>query len=337
MNRCTRCGATSTLARCPICGSMELAPLPTAAPATATTPDDLFRPVSDAGASVPPLPATPPLPPPLMPPGEPSRAFAPPPAYAAVPPAGLPPQAPAGFPASPAPSLPPGPPRSGKRTGIILGCLAGAVVVLALVLAYVLGAFNGPRDAVAPAPQAPSTPTASTSPGSSIPTSISSSTAPAPTSMASTPRSAPTSASTSGSVITDPSQAQAELTRLADTGRAQVSFDGRWVAQLASKYDGVTDPQLTAMNGSHTFRFPDILNEHLTLQRSAPAGTQVVLLRSTDYGKRSVVNGQPLWVTMALRPEFTSEAAVQSWCAQRYPAVSGKDLKNICMPNRLNP
>ena len=325
MNTCTRCGATTSMTRCPFCGSSAMTPPRSpATPASPTIFHDLYRTDPPAGPSGAPQPwsTAPPAGQQSSPAARHRAAEQQPAAWAPHPDST--PQPPAPGPTAAAPDR--------KPRGLIIGIGAAAVVAL-IALVWAFGVFTRPQQAVAPPQQAPATPSTSPSPApsSAAPSSAASSSAAPATTEPSPP------ASSAPSVITDPAQAQAKLAELADTGRGQVSFDGRWVAQLASKYDGVTDPQLTAMNGSHTFRFPDILNEHQTLQRSAPPDTQVVLLRSTDYGKRTVVNGQPLWVTMAVRADFTSEAAVQSWCAQRYPAVSGKDLKNICMPNRLAP
>ncbi len=357
MNTCTRCGATSSLPRCPFCGSAEMTLARStspggAAPATPASPtafDDIYR-AAPAVAPAAPRPGAAHEPTSQQSAADQQRAaWAAQPGYGgAVPPhpgqraphptgPPLPGAAPTahGAPQPSAASAAPPPPAAGTRpVGLIIGICAAAVAAL-VALALAFGVFNKPQQAVAPPAQPPTTPSATSAGPTSAPTSAAPSTTPSSAPPASTPTSAP--ATSAPSVITDPAQAQAKLSELADAGRGEVSFDGRWVAQLASKYDGVTDPQLTAMNGGHTFRFPDILNEYQMLQRSAPADTQVVLLRSTDYGKRTVVNGQPLWVTMAVRPDFTSEAAVQSWCAQRYPAVTGKQLKNICMPNRLAP
>jgi hypothetical protein len=61
-----------------------------------------------------------------------------------------------------------------------------------------------------------------------------------------------------------------------------------------------------------------------------------VLLRSTDYGKRQVYNGQPLWVTFALA-DFTGKQDVLDWCASRFPDMSGKELANQCAVRKLEP
>lgn len=115
-----------------------------------------------------------------------------------------------------------------------------------------------------------------------------------------------------------------------------VSFDGRWVAQLASKYVGIQDPYQTTASGSHTFGAADILAESDALAARV-TGARVVLLNSMTYGKRFAHDGKPLWVTMALNPAFTSQESVIAWCAGQFPELTGKQLTNQCMPNRLNP
>lgn len=227
-------------------------------------------------------------------------------------------------------------PKQNHTTWIIAICII--TIAAGLGIAFALGAFDRPANrAVPPAPTPAGTPAATTPPSTPPPTAIVQPAQPQPQQPVQPAQ--PTyihNPGPPGETVTDPAQAYTALSSLADQGRNSVSFDGRWVAQLASKYEGVTDPQLRSANGTNTFGFPDILTEHMMLRRST-TDAQVILLRSTDYGKRTVINGQPIWVTMALRNDFTSEAAVKSWCARHYPAVSGKDLTNICMPNRLRP
>lgn len=139
-----------------------------------------------------------------------------------------------------------------------------------------------------------------------------------------------------GPVVSDEDAALTTLrSRAAGNARA-LTFEGQWVAQLASKYVGIRDPLQTAANGTHTFQATDIIAESDALAARV-GGAKVVLLSSLDYGKRFHHNGDPLWVTMALSPSFTSRDAVVAWCAEQFSELSGDELANQCMPNRLNP
>jgi hypothetical protein len=127
-----------------------------------------------------------------------------------------------------------------------------------------------------------------------------------------------------------------ELQRLHDQDAGTVRFSGQYVAQLASKNVGIVDQFQTAADGTHTFGATDILTEHMTLRQGDNQGATVVLLLSTDYGKRQLYNGAPLWVTVALAP-FGSATEVNAWCARRFPVLSATALQNQCSPRRLEP
>jgi hypothetical protein len=116
---------------------------------------------------------------------------------------------------------------------------------------------------------------------------------------------------------------------------AGLALDGRWVALLASKYPGVSDPYQTDTRGSHVFDAAAILAQHLQLRRGPTLATRVVLLLSTDYGQRLRVDGRPLWVTVALGG-FPSADAVQSWCAARFSGLGAAALADACTPRRLD-
>lgn len=114
-------------------------------------------------------------------------------------------------------------------------------------------------------------------------------------------------------------------------------LDGRWVAQLASKYDGVVDPTQTAGDGSHTFHLPDILAEHERL-RSDPrfAGVRMLLLGGGDFGVNTTYS-QPLWVTLADPGGLADKAAVTAWCAAHFPGQTPQSLPGVCYPRHLSP
>ncbi|MFY1635070.1 hypothetical protein ACN27F_17650 [Solwaraspora sp. WMMB335] len=136
---------------------------------------------------------------------------------------------------------------------------------------------------------------------------------------------------------TDPQAAAlAELDRIRTYDLDRFQPRGQHVAQLASKSVGIVDPLQVAENGSHVFYASDILAEHLRLRQEHEAGSSVVLLLSTDYGRRQRHDGQPLWVTVAVA-DFTSADDVTGWCADRFPYLSAALLENQCVARTLEP
>lgn len=136
----------------------------------------------------------------------------------------------------------------------------------------------------------------------------------------------------SAAVVLDP-EAEAEL-RLAEL-RAQalpLVTDGRWVAILAAKAPGMTDPLQVAANGTHTFYLFDILAEHEALRDRLPT-SNVLALRRADFG----LQGSDLWITVADPGGFSSADDVMAWCAIAFPELSGDELANQCLPQRLTP
>jgi hypothetical protein len=136
-----------------------------------------------------------------------------------------------------------------------------------------------------------------------------------------------------------PTEEQVSLARLETMRSAAlqtVTLDGRWVAQVASKSIGITDPLQVARNGTHIFYAADILAE--SESAAAAAGTsRVLLMHSTDFGKRSTApDGQPYWVTI-VDAGFGSADGVNAWCAQTYAALSPAELANACAPRTLSP
>ncbi|MEU8606928.1 hypothetical protein AB0C29_02855 [Actinoplanes sp. NPDC048791] len=131
------------------------------------------------------------------------------------------------------------------------------------------------------------------------------------------------------------SVALARLEKIARDDFARIVLDGRYVAQLASKNPGIHDPLQTTAAGSHTFQASDILAEHERLRgEAANSGVRVVLLRSDQYGKRQLLNGEPLYVTLALG-DFSGPASVRAWCASRFPELSNDSRDNQCAVRRL--
>jgi hypothetical protein len=128
-----------------------------------------------------------------------------------------------------------------------------------------------------------------------------------------------------------------ELDGLRNDSLARVPLDGRWVAQVASKYVGIADPLQEAPNGGHTFYAADILAEHLAVSGLVGGAADVYLLAGTDFGKRSTgPDGQQFWITL-VDGGFGGEADVDAWCAATYPQLTPEERENTCAPRTLSP
>jgi hypothetical protein len=208
----------------------------------------------------------------------------------------------------------------------VLGAAAVAVVAaIAVVTVIVIGRSGKPPAQAGSIATQPTT-VATTLPGDD------------PTTVDTTPpdTTQPTEASSADDTTTE-NDALAELERLSDEGRSAVSFEGQYTAQIASKYPGIADPLQTTATGSHTFGATDILDEHVAL-RDAHGSTAhpVILLKSTDYGKRQMIGPHFLWVTFAIG-DFPDRHAVLSWCAAEFPELSAQERENQCAVRRLEP
>ncbi|SDC38193.1 hypothetical protein SAMN05660690_1196 [Geodermatophilus telluris] len=132
-------------------------------------------------------------------------------------------------------------------------------------------------------------------------------------------------------------QALADLQALRDESLARVVLDGRWVAQVASKDVGITDPLQTAANGTHQFFAADILQESRAALSVVEDPSDLYVLWSTDFGRASTApDGDPYWVTL-VDGDFASEGAVDAWCAGAYPQLSAEQLANTCVGRTLTP
>ena len=130
-------------------------------------------------------------------------------------------------------------------------------------------------------------------------------------------------------------QADAVLTEQAATDRRQTKLRGQWVTQLSSKYVGVRDPLQESASGSHTFYAVDILAEHQNLRETFSA-YDVILLRGQDFSPGMTHNGDTFWYTFVLG-NFDSRNDVDHFCEWAFPGLTGKDLKNRCLPRTLRP
>jgi hypothetical protein len=132
-------------------------------------------------------------------------------------------------------------------------------------------------------------------------------------------------------------EALAELEQIYEQDHDSVSFDGQYVAQIASKYPGITDKLQTTANGSHRFQASDILAEFKELRTGHGSSAHpVVLLKSTDYGKRQLKDGHFLWVTFALG-DFPTSRSVTNWCNTEFSDLPPTERANQCAFRRLQP
>jgi hypothetical protein len=139
-------------------------------------------------------------------------------------------------------------------------------------------------------------------------------------------------------VMPDPQTlALATLQAIRTADLPKIALTGQWVAQLASKNPGIVDLKQTTARGDHTFAAADILSEYRKARSNPIYGSYVRLMLSTDYGTRQLYNGQPLWVTVAVVPGFSSANAVDTWCAQQFPTLTGAVLDDSCTARTLDP
>ncbi|NAZ82458.1 hypothetical protein GTR02_11565, partial [Kineococcus sp. R8] len=146
----------------------------------------------------------------------------------------------------------------------------------------------------------------------------------------------PTSPLPASPAATDDAAALARLQELRARGLAEHPPTGRWAAQLAAKSIGTTDPAQVAANGSHTFYAGDILAQSRRIA-DGPAGADVFVLRSDDFGGGSLdARGNPYWTTFAAGP-FATREDVQTWCDSVFGDVPAATRGNACLPRRLLP
>lgn len=105
---------------------------------------------------------------------------------------------------------------------------------------------------------------------------------------------------------------------------------GQWVAQLASKYEGVVDKSQQAT----PFTLVQILAEINALRSNSDYGSIVRVVHQGDWAK-STAGPTPMWVTFA-DIDATSKDAVTSWCEQHF-SQRGPALLNVCYPRKIDP
>jgi len=145
------------------------------------------------------------------------------------------------------------------------------------------------------------------------------------------PPAAASSPAASPSTATSPEQdALNELEGLRDASLAWIQLDGRWVAQVASRSVGSTDPEVTAANGTHTFQADDIVRETWAVDAALNGAGTVWVLWGTDFGaKATAPDGSPLWTTL-VDAGFRSADDVNAWCATTYPGLTPDQLAHRC-------
>lgn len=222
---------------------------------------------------------------------------------------------------APPPSSRPG---GGRRLPVVGAAAAAVLAAVATVTVIVIGHGGKPEAQAGSIGDRPATvaPTLS-----AAPTTVD--TAP--------PETTPPIESTSVDDTMTEEGALAELRRLSDEGLSAVSLNGQYAAQIASKYPGIVDPLQTTATGSHTFGATDILDEHLALREThGSTGHPVILLKSTDYGKRQTIGTHYLWVTFAIG-DFPDRQSVLDWCDDQFADLTAEQRQNQCAVRRLEP
>ncbi len=233
--------------------------------------------------------------------------------------------------------------------------LSRATLILTALAILIVGVLGGgvvgwlrrpdPSPTLAPTPAPASSSATGGDPSTPVPSSPSplpSAASPSPLPSSASPSPLPSSASPSPRGPTKEQlekQARDRLDSLADDGYATANPRGQWVAQLSSKWIGITDPALTArVSGGHKFAAIDIIAEYEATKQKAEdvGGATVVLIKGSDIKKgRDETSSHLFWYIFAV--DFGSEPEAQSWCHDLYPQLSGERLKNVCYATRLKP
>lgn len=124
------------------------------------------------------------------------------------------------------------------------------------------------------------------------------------------------------------SEALATLAQLVESDAEKDPIRGQWVAQLASKYEGVIDKT----QQSKPFTVPQILAEVNRHLRNPEYGSEVRVVLQGDWGG-STAGARPLWVTFA-DIDGSSRAEVVAWCESRFKQ-RGQALLNVCYPREM--
>jgi len=145
----------------------------------------------------------------------------------------------------------------------------------------------------------------------------------------------PTSASHTATV--DPQEVALEQLQAArDQSVAVVNLDGRWVLQLSSKANGSVDPLQQTRDGSHTFYYADIVDEHeQTTAALHERGIPALTLLGSDFGRQRAGQSR-IWVLLGDPGGITTYDEALGFCRSLYPSFSGDLLKDHCLPRQLS-
>ena len=144
-----------------------------------------------------------------------------------------------------------------------------------------------------------------------------------------------------GSPVTEPTPTPTEMTaeelrnealstleQIVADDREVSPVRGQWVAQLASKSEGIVD----ATQQPEPFTLPDILAEVRSHQANAEYGFMVRVVHQGDWGETEA-GPDPMWVTFA-DINMSSREEVVSWCQDHF-SQRGKALLNVCYPRQM--
>lgn len=124
-------------------------------------------------------------------------------------------------------------------------------------------------------------------------------------------------------------QAIATMETMVAEDRDQNPIRDQWVAQLASKYEGVVDKSQQAT----PFTAVEILAEIEQARSHPDYGSLVRVVHQGDWGG-STPSGKTMWVTFA-DIDMGSREAVLEWCESQFPQ-GGKALLNVCYPRQMH-
>lgn len=221
----------------------------------------------------------------------------------------------------------PPPPEPRDRAKYILGGIAiAALIGMGGYLAF--GSDDGP-DTLAIA--------TNTNPGVVIPSTTPTTEADGPTVTETSPATEITPTETDTPSPTPPSltpdeerlAALATIEDLVSADRATDPIRGQWVAQLASKYEGVVDKSQQPT----PFTIPQILAEAEALKSNPDYGSLVRVVHQGDWGQ-SEAPAKTLWVTFA-DLDASSRSAIVDWCEGHF-MERGQSLLNVCYPRQLH-
>lgn len=119
------------------------------------------------------------------------------------------------------------------------------------------------------------------------------------------------------------------LEEMVEADRAHSPVRGQWVAQLASKYEGVVD----TTQQDEPFTLKEILDEVNEARDNPEFGDLVRVIHQGDWGK-SEPGPQTMWVTV-VDVDYRSRDAVVEWCEDHF-SEGGDALLNVCYPRQLH-